>query len=684
MVLGTGFLMAMILTVTVGETIFYLEEKSEFVNHRVEKMDMISRNPIFDLLDHLLQLTGQEQVEFFQEFSSLHDDLDLYRESFNIVADYLVITENNQIAKAYYDFEFQYHEENKLHVYKCVKSQLGTDHKSFKFLSLTQIPKSRIEKIKANIINYGPVKMLLKFINKNALAVTTINYLMTVKQITWYFTDLIKDIFLIITITRFVPLSASSWDSFGCQIFFVLLLSTILPEFAHVFTFWKRNYSFLYKIWASVRILLAALTPILSSVSLYVSSRYKTSKDLINIREYFRSKEENEFNFENHFQIVRERVKTLEKKENHWQDISSRMRWSENIFEHTLQAIVLVIFTALIFTKTQTVDGLQQLYADENTGWFILSTIMSLRSLTVGYQRWIDNQKNNTLSSVGKIILQTFAFLSLVLRLSAIVLFFAPSLGLLDLLMHWKMGSLPGIYNFVEGINNLPDPRKSSFYFIFKLNDNLVDELPDLSKVDIMLKDAGNFNSEWIKIRYYHDLTMFTIGTYYISFLVGVIIHFLLVCCIKHFLGMEFSSNSSVTVEEKLLHIASQFAIPSPFKDWDNDSHKNNTDYKKNWKNVSKEMIALLLLFTSENILLLIPIFILNYKLTIRNKYLNEKFPQIQEEQFSTNLVFYLMITMPVVYVVFPFLQYFLFIVYNTYGHPWSKIVKVEKLYKTC
>jgi len=674
----------MAVTIMVGETIFYLEESGNVDSQRIELNDMNSRDSILDLLDKLLLLTSQNQEELFEHFVTLHDDQNSYTENFNYVADYLFITENSQIAQAYYDLEFQYHLKNKLHVYKCVKSHLGTSEKSFKFLSLGKVSKSIIGKMKARLTNLGPVKKLLKFLNKNSIAVISINYLMAVKQITWYFTDLIKDIFLIITITRFVPLSASSWDSFGCQIFFILLLSIILPEFAHVFTFWKKNYSLLHKIWPIVKILLAALTPILSSVTLYVSSRYKTSKDLINLRAYFISQKENEYKFQSHLKRVRERVKNLEKKENHWHGISARMRWTENIFEHTLQVIILVIFTALIFTKTQTVDGLQQLYADENIGWFILSTLMSIRSLTVGYQGWIDNQKNNTLSLTGKIILQLFAFISLVSRLSAIILFFAPSLGLLNLLMHWKMGSLPGIYNFVEGISNLPDPRKSPFYLIFQAGDNLKGELPDLSVVDNLLKDASNFDTNWIKIMYYQDLTMFTIETYYICFLVGVIIHFFLVCCIKHFLGMGFSRSTSGKFEEKLLHVASQFAIPSPFKDWDNHevSDENISDYIENWKKVSKEMRSLLLLFSIENIILLIPIFILNHKIRIRNNYLDQKFPQIQEEQFSTDRVFFLSIVMPVVYIVIPFIQYFLFIVYNKYGHSWSKIFKAKKFGK--
>jgi hypothetical protein len=42
--------------------------------------------------------------------------------------------------------------------------------------------------------------------------------------------------------------------------------------------------------------------------------------------------------------------------------------------------------------RTQTVDGLQQLYSSENTLWIVLSAVLSIRSITVGYENWIGNQ----------------------------------------------------------------------------------------------------------------------------------------------------------------------------------------------------------------------------------------------------------------------------------------------------
>ena len=100
------------------------------------------------------------------------------------------------------------------------------------------------------------------------------------------------------------------------------------------------------------------------------------------------------------------------------------------------------------------------------------------------------------------------------------------------------------------------------------------------------------------------------------------------------------------------------------------------TSFEDNWRKVSMEFKALLLLLTLENILLCLPLLILCNSIRIRNEFLDLKFPQLQEEIGSTNLVYSLVTIMPMIYLAVPFLQFWLFYLYNKYGHPWSKIFK--------
>ena len=105
-------------------------------------------------------------------------------------------------------------------------------------------------------------------------------------------------------------------------------------------------------------------------------------------------------------------------------------------------------------------------------------------------------------------------------------------------------------------------------------------------------------------------------------------------------------------------------------------SHYIVANFEENWKKVSFEFKALLLLITLENILLCLPLFILCNSITARNETLGSKFPQLQEEIGSTNLIYCLVTIMPIVYLAAPFLQLWLFYLYNKNGHPWSKILK--------
>jgi len=50
--------------------------------------------------------------------------------------------------------------------------------------------------------------------------------------------------------------------------------------------------------------------------------------------------------------------------------------------------------------------------------------------------------KGNFLPILGKLILSIFVFFSCIARLFGIIAFFTPSLGLMNVLMHWKMGNL--------------------------------------------------------------------------------------------------------------------------------------------------------------------------------------------------------------------------------------------------
>ena len=58
----------------------------------------------------------------------------------------------------------------------------------------------------------------------------------------------------------------------------------------------------------------------------------------------------------------------------------------------------------------------------------------------IGVVRQVAASKNNFLPFKGKLLLALFSLKSVLVRLFAILLYFAPSLGLMNLLRHWTMG----------------------------------------------------------------------------------------------------------------------------------------------------------------------------------------------------------------------------------------------------
>ncbi len=83
---------------------------------------------------------------------------------------------------------------------------------------------------------------------------------------------------------------------------------------------------------------------------------------------------------------------------------------------------------------------------------------------------------------------------------------------------------------------------------------------------------------------------------------------------------------------DKFLHMLNQYICPSIYEDWDERSGEPEINLKK----VLKEMKLTLALFAIENVILCTPIFLLTYSISVRNQYLDEYFPQVDEEKYST------------------------------------------------
>jgi hypothetical protein len=156
------------------------------------------------------------------------------------------------------------------------------------------------------------------------------------------------------------------------------------------------------------------------------------------------------------------------------------------------------------------VTGLHTLWTSGKTDLILFSAALSVFSLTHGHVKHIAAEKNNYLPMTGKLLQMAFAILSILSRILSILLYFAPSLGLANLLMHWKMGQL-----------------------------TLENKYPNLV-FDVQNGTESYFKNVWIETPKYTSYTLWELETYYIIFLGLIPLHLALVFALKHLLAFGF------------------------------------------------------------------------------------------------------------------------------------------------
>ena len=266
-------------------------------------------------------------------------------------------------------------------------------------------------------------------------------------------------------------------------------------------------------------------------------------------------------------------------------------------------------------------------------------------SITLGKVKHLTTEKEGTIPAKGKLIFFLYSAFSISARIAAILVYFAPSLGLFSILMHWKMGQLqPSI--------DLKVPYD-------KINGNKT-----------LFKDV------WKPLTVYTDLTNWSLEAYFKTFSVMILLHYLSIFLIKKVFSRTFTSEKGKI--KQLFHIFSQSTIPSPYTDWD-EGAVTAIEVDTNWHLVTREIKATLLLFTIEHIIMCIPVAILSYNISQRNEYLMDFFSILPEEKKATTLSYTLATLGPIAFALLPLIQYWLFKMFNKYGHPWRCLLNSKE-----
>ena len=111
--------------------------------------------------------------------------------------------------------------------------------------------------------------------------------------------------------------------------------------------------------------------------------------------------------------------------------------------ESFLQFSLRLVMVAIFFTNTSTTSGLQTVFKEDINLVLIFQTLWSFVSVVRTFVKIKKEKKDGPIPMIGTILLHLRACLSLISRLTCILVYLTPYLGLLNILYHLKGESLP-------------------------------------------------------------------------------------------------------------------------------------------------------------------------------------------------------------------------------------------------
>ena len=515
---------------------------------------------------------------------------------------------SNFRAKMIMKLEFCYHQCSLSETLMCLSSNLGTNSCTKLLLQCLREKHSSCFKFKTC---FAQVKQQLVFVLRRKVFTQAIFLMKSMLQIVTYYIDLIKDLYLFFSLVSIVR-EDCSYSSFKWQILFLTTVSIAIPEVVTFFSL--AHLTFARKLKKATGVIFCIFSLCAPAVTIYIVG-------ILEARHHFKFSQQ---------------AWTL------WKSRCSLFKIIQVVFENTIQIYILLIVILISKSKTNTVHGLESLIANDDIEILVASCLWSFISIVLAEVKWKDSLKNFTIGIMGKCYITAFFSLSVVARTIAVIIYFAPSMGLLDLMGHFTMGEI-----------------RAAQYPKYEI---------EKSGNQITLAEV------WIRINQSSDLSVLKLQTFYIIFAVFIALHQAWVLIINKCIYAK-NNLKEKNFFFKLLSIISQQLGPNIYQDWDENASTRD-EAKKNYELMKKEMKALLTLFAVENILLCTPLMMLSYKIYERNKYLDEFFPQLDEEIWSTRLAYCLSALCPILFCAIPFLQYWLFLLYNKYGHPWALLLQ--------
>jgi len=518
-IIGVAVFILLVVTITIGEIIL---TKLKINEERTVVLEISKMKHLTELLNSSRLFKNKNN---FRDFKTIHNAND-YSSTTSLLMSYLTINKKSDSIKFVnnlIELETMYHKGNQQDIHLCLKENLSTNPNLNLFYGLLGT---------TSFIDLKHFKFKILFQQSNVIKTQTHLFFLAkhgstglIKTI-FYFVDLVKDMIIIFLYVKYVPLSHTDFTSFAVQVLVLLCVSISLPVLVNHILILFDNPSKHTKI---VKLLLQIFASISPAISVYVHTRLLWRQSLIRIMENQQVLLKDGPGFLEFHRLHM----GIEKQKQAWLQFLSNLRSNESATEHLIQAIFMIILILLKFSDTNTVTGFEEFFAGREVTFLSLYVLWSHLSIVLGYVNAIPIQKGHFMPMIGKLLIALFSFTSLFGRVSAVIVYFSPSLGLMNLLMHWRMGNkvVVGVIETLDGDEKL----------IYDVN---VDGNPIY------------FEDMWNTINCITELTILDLETYYKIFLGFVILHFLAILIVKVVYADGFCNDEKLHM--KFFHTLSQ------------------------------------------------------------------------------------------------------------------------------
>jgi hypothetical protein len=230
--------------------------------------------------------------------------------------------------------------------------------------------------------------------------------------------------------------------------------------------------------------------------------------------------------------------------------------------------------------------------------FLIISVILSFKTSALTSIK-IKTEKRNFLPMFPKLVLGIRYLLIFLIRIGAIVFYFAPFIGILDIMSHYHAESIPLNYEAFAYVNDT-EPNQEYHYW---------------NEIDLEFQSIGIsqlYRSDYNDTEHPQppSITLYTViplGTAFIIFGTMMIMYGLILIAIKYCLSNDFRS---ATLLEKFKHIVQALNVPEAFGDWDDDHDLDVAGHLNKWWKVLVEMLVMTFAQLISNLILLVPIWV--------------------------------------------------------------------------